>query len=213
VITLATLAGACTASEPVDLQGLGLEIGVDIQAGESFEVTVPMEADTSVAVVSAPKGVTASISEPADGESMQLSVSVAPDTPAGDYIVLLRAERGGEGAELEWPFGVVVAEAPAPSEVAPGPDAVRDQVVAAVVARDGEALRSLWPSSAWEAFGPDVLESFTPSAELAPCERLSDDRAHCYVFEADFPRVLALTLETNDVSGWTIAAVSLESTN
>lgn len=213
-IALAVFAGACASSEsePVDIESLGLAIEAEIQPGATFEVAVPAIAETSVVVVSTPPGVTASISEGSGGESMVLSVAVEPDTSQGEYNVLLRAERnGGDGAELEWPFAVAEPESVMPVEQ-PAPESLRDEVLAAVATKDVYVLRALWPSSTWESLGVPVLESFVAGSEVPACNRLADDRAHCVVFEADIPRALEMTMELGG-DGWTITAMSWESTN
>lgn len=108
--------GACTSTESVELADVGLEIGVDIQAGEEIEIVVPADPDTAVAIASVPNGVTASFSGGAEG-SRVLSVVVDPDTPGGAYVLALLVTRGGEEHELIWPFDVVQHDAAADSRV------------------------------------------------------------------------------------------------
>jgi len=85
VVVFALVAGACGSATTVDRESLGLMIEADIQAGTRFEVSVPNNSDFSIEVASAPAGVTASISETADGETLLLSVEVGADTPRGAY--------------------------------------------------------------------------------------------------------------------------------
>ena len=106
-VVLALVAGACGSTSTVDRESLGLMIEADIQAGTRFEVSVPMQPDTSIEVVSAPAGVTASISEVAGGGAILLSVAVDADTPRGAYNLGLLATRDGEEFLIDWPFDVV----------------------------------------------------------------------------------------------------------
>jgi len=101
------MAGACASAEPVSLENLGLSMEVDIQAGGAFEVTVPVDPDTRVSVVAAPRGVTAAISEAPDERQLLLSVAVHSDTPRGAYNLALLVTRDGRAYELGWPFDVV----------------------------------------------------------------------------------------------------------
>ena len=104
---LAVMLAACGSSSTVDLESLGLMIEADIQAGSRFEVVVPARPDTTIEVVSAPPGVTASITEASGGESIVLSVAVENDTPRGAYNLALRVVQDGDEYELGWPFEVV----------------------------------------------------------------------------------------------------------
>jgi hypothetical protein len=106
-VALAVVLAACGSASTVDLESLGLMIEADIQAGSRFETVVPARPDTTIDVVSAPPGVTASISEASDGESIVLSVVVEGDTPRGAYNLALRVVQDGEEYELGWPFEVV----------------------------------------------------------------------------------------------------------
>ena len=107
VTTLALLMGACGSTESVTIESLGLSVEVDIQAGSEFELAFPLDQDTSIGVVSAPPGVTATITEASNGESMLLAVAVDAATPRGAYNLALLATRNGEDYELGWPFDVV----------------------------------------------------------------------------------------------------------
>ena len=104
---LAVMLTACGSTSTVDLESLGLMIEADIQAGSRFEVAVPASPNTTIEVVEAPPGVTASISETAGGESILLSVVVENDTPRGAYNLALRVVQDGDEFELGWPFEVV----------------------------------------------------------------------------------------------------------
>lgn len=218
IIAMAVFVVACGGAdtEPVALETLGLAIETDIQAGSTFEVTVPAGEDTSVVVASVPAGVTASISEDPIGDSMILRVAVEPDTPRGDYIVLLRAERDGEGAELEWPFGVVEPDAPveqtSTDQPGPSPADVRDEVAALIAARDSGSLRTLWPSPSWEDWAAELVPTFVPSSDNGECDLLDDGQANCFIFAQDDPFVIGLTL-ARDGDRWTIVAAGYDSTN
>ncbi|NND02383.1 MAG: hypothetical protein HKN91_06300 [Acidimicrobiia bacterium] len=100
------LMAACSATEAVDIESLGLVVSADIQAGTTFELAVPSNPDVELTVVSAPPGVTATLSEVAD-ERWLLKIVVDEDTPRGAYNLALRAVRDGESYELGWPFEVV----------------------------------------------------------------------------------------------------------
>lgn len=104
---LALLAGACGSSSTVDRESLGLLIEADIQAGTRFEISVPKQPDTSIEVVSAPDGVTASVSEAAGSGTILLSVAIDADAPRGAYNLGLQATRDGEEFLIDWPFDVV----------------------------------------------------------------------------------------------------------
>lgn len=104
---LTVLVGACGSSSTVDIQSLGLDVGAEIQAGQQFELSVPVEPDTTIELVSAPPGVTASLTEAADGKSVRLALDVDADTPRGAYNVALRVDKDGKEYELGWPFDVV----------------------------------------------------------------------------------------------------------
>jgi hypothetical protein len=93
------------------------------------------------------------------------------------------------------------------------PESLREELVAAIEARDGAALRSMWPAASWDSIGADVLASFSASSDSGACERLSAARAHCFVFQQDMPFVLGLTMELHSAGRWGLASVSLDSTN
>lgn len=97
---------ACGSSSAVDIQSLGLDVEADIQAGARFELALPVQPGTTIELVSAPPGVTASLSE-AGGGSLLLSVAVDADTPRGAYNLALRVDQDGDTHELGWPFEVV----------------------------------------------------------------------------------------------------------
>ena len=97
--------------------------------------------------------------------------------------------------------------------MSPSPEALRDELVAAILANDAEALRSLWPVSSWETLGTDVLATFVPRSESGACDRLSETSAHCFVFERNVPFVLGLTMELQNSGGWALTVVGLDSTN
>jgi hypothetical protein len=211
VVGMTMLVAACSSAGPANLESLGLAIAADVQPGEMFEVTVTKDPSISVMDVSAPAGVTANISQPAD-EILTLSVDVAPDTKPGSYTLLLRTDRNGEGAELEWPFDVVEADPAAPETLPESAEEVRSRFAAALYAGDGAALQALWPASSWDPLGIDVLESFVPVLDAPPCDTLDDGRVHCFVFDEGGPWVLGLMMESrSDV--WTVTLVSLDSTN
>lgn len=107
VLVLVAVATACgAASTSPDLASLGLLIEADIQTGTTFEVSVPIDADTTLSVGTAPSGVNAAISSGTDG-SLLLTVAVESDAPRGIYSLGLIAIRDGEEYELAWPFNVV----------------------------------------------------------------------------------------------------------
>ena len=110
------LVAACSATEAVDIESLGLALTVDIQAGTTFEVAVPATPNTTLTVVSAPPGVSATITDAPD-DMIQLSVAVDEDTPRGAYNLALLAVRDGESYELGWPFEVIEPEVSAPTTV------------------------------------------------------------------------------------------------
>jgi len=93
------------------------------------------------------------------------------------------------------------------------PEALRDGLTAAIAAGDLGSARGLWPPSAWDELGPDVMNGFAPGSNSPDCDRISEDDAHCLVFEQDYPRVLELTMTLDTTGTWTIIAISLESTN
>lgn len=93
------------------------------------------------------------------------------------------------------------------------PEALRDGLTTAIAAGDLGSARGLWPPSTWDELGPDVMNGFAPDSDSPECDRTSEDKAHCLVFEQDYPRVLELTMALDTTGTWTITAVSLESTN
>ena len=119
VAALTVLAAACSSPEAVTLENLGLAIEADIQAGASFEVVVPMRADTTVRVVSAPDGVTAAVVDSLDGETRVLTLAVASDTPRGAYSLGLGVVRDGEELLIGFPFDIIEPIG-APSPTLPG---------------------------------------------------------------------------------------------
>lgn len=104
---LTVVVAACGSSSTVDIQSLGLGVEADIQAGSRLELAVPLQPDTTIQVAFAPAGVTAAISEAADGDSLLLSVAVDADTPRGAYNLALLVDQDGESYEVGWPFEVV----------------------------------------------------------------------------------------------------------
>lgn len=114
VVVAASATAACSSSPAVDIESLGLAITVDIQAGSIFEVAVPATASTELSVVSAPPGVSATITDVPDG-MIRLVVAVDEDTPRGAYNLALLAVRDGDRFELGWPFEVVEPDAAAPT--------------------------------------------------------------------------------------------------
>lgn len=211
-LVLATLLGGCSNPEPADLESLGLAIAADVQPGERFELTAAKDRDISITSVSAPSGVTATVSEP-DPATVTLSVAVDSGTPAGTYTLLLRTDRNGNGAELEWPFDVVDAEPELSDGGVIPAEEIRDRFVDALAAKDPVALQALWPGSSWESLGLDVIGWFVPAQPDAPCQQFDDGSATCFVFEDGVSRVLGLTMEPTGSDGWTITSVSLDSTN
>ena len=163
-VVLALVAGACGSSTTIDRESLGLLIEADIQAGTRFEVTVPKNPDFSIEVASAPAGITASISEAADGEALLLSVEVDADTPRGAYNLGLRATRAGEEFLVGWPFdvvdggftdttqpgsvtGLLTVDTPLPGELFPSPSVIRGEsssstVVYQLLTAGGETVLS-----------------------------------------------------------------------
>lgn len=114
VAAAAVFMAACSSPAAPDIESLGLAITADIQAGATFEVAVPATADTELSVVSAPPGVTATITAGPEG-AMRLVVSVDHDTPRGAYNLALLVVRDGERYELGWPFEVVEPDEAAPT--------------------------------------------------------------------------------------------------
>jgi hypothetical protein len=104
-------------------------------------------------------------------------------------------------------------DVPVTTQVPPTPESLRGELVAAIAARDEDALRFLWPASSWDTIGTDVLADFEVSSEGGDCDRLSAIRAHCYVFEQDVPFVLGLTMELTGAGSWRINSVTLDSTH
>ncbi|NNF08691.1 MAG: hypothetical protein HKN74_00200 [Acidimicrobiia bacterium] len=105
-VVLGVVLGAC-GSSTVDLESLGLAVAVDVQAGGEFELVVPSRSDTTIEVVSTPPGVSSSVTEIADGESIRLVLAADPDTPRGSYNVALLVTKDGTEHQLGWPFDVV----------------------------------------------------------------------------------------------------------
>lgn len=105
---LVVLAVACsTATNEPDLESLGLTMGIDIQAGSTFEVAVPVASGTTVSVASAPTGVDAAITPAAEAGTIVLTVSVDEEAPRGAYNLALRVVQDGVQYELGWPFEIV----------------------------------------------------------------------------------------------------------
>lgn len=105
-VVFVLLAAACSSAvAPPDIESLGLLIEADIQAGGTFEVSIPIDENTTVSVENAPRGVTAALTPGANG-SILLTVAVEPDTPRGAYNLGLIVVRDGERYELVWPFDV-----------------------------------------------------------------------------------------------------------
>ncbi len=142
---------------------------------------------------------------------MTLSVSTEPGLEPGTYTLLLRTDRSGEEAELEWPFEV--QEGDAAAQVVVSPEEVSSQFASALFARDSGALQAMWPESSWDTLGVDVIESFVPNLDPPACELFDEGSAQCLVFERNDPWVLGLTMEPAGPEGWTITAVSLDSTD
>jgi hypothetical protein len=209
---LAMLLAGCSNTEPADLESLGLAIAADVQAGERFEVTVAKDPEISITGVSAPPGVTAVASEP-DDQTLTLTVDVDVETAPGTYNVILRTDRSGTGAELEWPFDVIEANADTSADPAPAAEDIRDEFVAALLAKDATALEALWPESSWDTLGLDVIDWFVPTEPEGTCEPFEDGRTVCFVFEQGVPRVLGLTMDLTSAHGWVITSVTVDSTN
>ncbi len=140
----AVFMAACSPSAAPDIESLGLAITADIQAGSTFEVAVPATADTELSVVSAPPGVTATITH-APGGMMRLALAVDDDTPRGAYNLALLAIRDGERFELGWPFEVVEPDAAAPttSPVATTQPSVVDAMLVVDTPRPGDLFPDL----------------------------------------------------------------------
>lgn len=90
-----------------DIESLGLAIDTQIEAGSTFEVTVPMDPATSIVVAAAPPGVEAEIMRTPSGEAIVLSIAVDPGTPQGSYDLALMVNREATEYRLAWPFEVV----------------------------------------------------------------------------------------------------------
>ena len=103
---LIVLAAACSSADAPDLESIGLAVETDIQAGSTFEVTVPRQADTSVSVATMPPGVTAAFTPGAADDTIKLTVNVEFDVPRGEYDLGLSVVRDGEEYTVGWPFEV-----------------------------------------------------------------------------------------------------------
>jgi len=114
-LALMVLATGCSSSEEPSLESLNLAIAADIQAGETFEVAVPSQSDTLVAVETTPAGVTAAITDDSEAGTMLLTVNVEFDTPRGAYNLGLSVVRDGKEFLVGWPFEVIDPGGAAPS--------------------------------------------------------------------------------------------------
>lgn len=142
--SFAVVAAACSSSDAPDIESLGLAMTVDIQAGATFEVTVPAIANTDLSVLSAPPGVAATLTEGAGASTMLLRVAVDEDTPRGAYNLALLAVRDGERYELGWPFAVIEPVGAAPTT---GPVATtQPSVVEALLVVDTPQIGDVFPS-------------------------------------------------------------------
>lgn len=137
----AVLMTACSSSEGVDIESLGLDMSVDIQAGSSIEISVPETAGVDLTVVSAPPGVTAELADGSAG-MMLLTVAVDEDTPRGAYNLALLAVRDGERFELGWPFEVVEPDA-ANGPVATTMPAIVDEMLVVATPQPGDVFADL----------------------------------------------------------------------
>lgn len=119
IAALAVILTACSSSDPVDIESLGLGVDVDIEAGETFELSVPATPDVDLSLVMAPNGVAASLSENEESDMIDLVVTVDEDTARGDYALALLAVKEGDRYELSWPFRVIEPMSAAPTTMAP----------------------------------------------------------------------------------------------
>ena len=130
---------------------------------------------------------------------------------AGLMLLIVSCSSGG-------PVAQVTSSSSAQTETRTGPafatpEALRDGLTAAIAAGDLGSARGLWPPSTWDVLGSDVMNGVAPNSDSPDCDRISEDKAHCLVFEQDYPRVLELTMALDTTGSWTITVISLESTN
>ncbi len=108
LLAAALLVGACSnGSEPPSLQSLGLDVSAQIQAGNSFSLTVPMTAEMELTVGAAPSGVDATVERNLVTNDVTVHLAVAEDVPRGAYELPLTVVSQGDSYELNWPFSVV----------------------------------------------------------------------------------------------------------
>lgn len=210
------LASCGSADEPATLEDLGLAIAADVQQGATFEVAVPILAGTTLSVATAPAGVNAAIVEASDGDSLRLSLDVDSGTPAGTYNLGLVVLRDGERQEIAWPFDVVPGVSSETGGMASGyetPEALKDELVAALLAGDVDMVRSLWPAASWEDLGTTIFDEFVPSTADTSCEMMGDSTANCLVFAQAMPFVLGLTMQQQANGMWQLSTVAYDSTN
>jgi len=136
------LASACSASSAPDLESLGLAIETDIQAGATFEVTVPKQPNMTVSVKTTPAGVTAAITDGPTQDMLRLTVHVEFDTPRGDYNLGLSAIRDGEEFLVGWPFTVTEPESPTPTTTRATTQPPTEAVLTVVSPQPGDLMVS-----------------------------------------------------------------------
>ena len=132
---------ACSSAESVDIESLGLEMTVDIQAGSKIEIAVRETPDIDLTIVSAPPGVSADITDGSEGMIL-LTVTVDEATPRGAYNLAMLAVRDGERFELGWPFEVVepVGAAPPAGPVDTTQSGIVDQMLVVDTPRPGDVF-------------------------------------------------------------------------
>ena len=98
------LAPGCTDSPDPTIESLGLSVRTEIQAGATFEMAVPAQDDTRIAVLSNPDGISTATFV-ADGMN-NVAIEVDADMPRGDYNLVFRVLHDGREYDLPWPFTV-----------------------------------------------------------------------------------------------------------
>lgn len=111
---MALLVTACSSSA-IDIESLGLDVDAQIQAGFQYSLTVPVDDDITLEVVSTPRGVAAALTEAAGGTAIQLTVAVDADTPRGAYNLGMEATRNGQTVMVGWPFEIIDASTAPPA--------------------------------------------------------------------------------------------------